>query len=234
MGTLALFRNFRIQAGQDCEQNLRKCYAEIEMDTQGHWEQVYGTKAATEVSWFRPHLDTSLSLVERVARDSNASIIDVGGGESTLIDDLIDKGYRNVTVLDISRTAIEHTQQRLAAASSDVNWLTGNILKVALPTHSYDVWHDRAVFHFLTEPVQRREYVRQVISAVKPGGHIIVGTFGLSGPKKCSGLDVMQYDADSLHAEFGGRFRLMESTEELHGTPFGTTQQFVYCYCIVE
>jgi SAM-dependent methyltransferase len=137
-------------------------------------------------------------------------------------------------VLDISRTAIEHTKKRLDSASRQVVWLIADITEAGLPTHFYDVWHDRAVFHFLTEPTQRLAYVRQVSSAVKPGGHVIVGAFGPEGPSKCSGLDVMRYDADSLHAEFGARFRLMESSKELHRTPFGTTQQFLYCYYIVE
>lgn len=206
----------------------------MQVDTQAHWERVYGTNAPTEVSWFRPHLETSLALVERVADDRSASIIDVGGGESTFVDDLIHRGYCNVTVMDISQTAIEHTRKRLDSASEQVAWLVADITRAGLPAHSYDVWHDRAVFHFLTEPEQRLAYVRQVASAVKPGGHVIVGTFGPEGPGKCSGLDVMRYDADSLHAEFGTHFRLIESSRELHDTPFGTTQQFLYCYCIVE
>ena len=203
------------------------------MDTQAHWERVYGTRAPTEVSWFRPHLETSLDLIERVAVDRSASIIDVGGGESTLVDDLIARGYRNVTVMDISQTAIEHSKKRLGSASQQVTWLIDDITQAELP-HSYDVWHDRAVFHFLTEPRQRVAYVRRVASAVKPGGHVIIAAFGPEGPSKCSGLDVMRYDADSLHAEFGARFRLMESSREPHRTPAGTTQQFLYCYCILE
>lgn len=205
----------------------------MEMDRQAHWERVYGTKAPTEVSWFRPHLESSLSLIDRVAGNRSASIIDVGGGESTLVDDLIGRGFRDVTVLDISRTAIEYTQKRLDSASQQVTWLIADITEAGLPAHSYDVWHDRAVFHFLTEPAQRLAYVRQVSSAVKPGGHVIVGAFGPEGPTKCSGLDVMRYDAKSLHKEFGARFRLMESSTELHPTPFGTTQQFLYCYFLV-
>jgi 2-polyprenyl-3-methyl-5-hydroxy-6-metoxy-1,4-benzoquinol methylase len=204
------------------------------MDTQSHWERVYDTKAPTEVSWFKPHLDTSLSLIERVAGDRSTSIIDVGGGQSTLVDDLIARGYSNVTVLDIARTAIEHAKQRLGSASDRVKWLIADITQTDLPARSYDVWHDRAVFHFLTEPEQRRAYVRQVAGAIKPGGHVIVGTFGPEGPNKCSGLDVMRYDADSLHGEFGSHFRLIESSRELHKTPFGSTQQFLYCYCVLE
>lgn len=206
----------------------------MKMETQSHWDRVYGSKAPNEVSWFRPHLEISLSLIERVAVDRSASIIDVGGGESTLVDDLIAGGYLNVTVMDIAQTAIEHTKNRLGLTSQLATWLVADITQADLPAQSYDVWHDRAVFHFLTEPAQRLAYVRQVASAVKPGGHIIVGTFGPEGPVKCSGLDVVRYDADSLHAEFGARFRLMETSKELHRTPFGTTQQFLYCYCIVE
>jgi SAM-dependent methyltransferase len=204
------------------------------MDTQEHWDRVYGTKAPTEVSWFSPHLETSLGLIQRVAPNRSMSIIDVGGGESTLVDDLIAEGYRNVAVVDISGTAIEHSKKRLGPSSDQVTWIIADITKAELPAHAYDVWHDRAVFHFLTERADRLEYVRRVASAVKPGGHVIIGAFGPEGPSKCSGLDVMRYDADSLHAEFGSHFRLMESSKELHRTPFGTTQQFLYCYCIVE
>ena len=203
-------------------------------DTQAHWERIYNTKAPNEVSWFRPHLETSLSLVERVTGDLSASIIDVGAGESTFVDDLIGRGYRNVTVVDISQTAIDHTRKRQGAAAEQITWLVADITQVRLPEHSFDVWHDRAVFHFLKDPALRLAYVQQVASAVKHGGHVIVGTFGPEGPEKCSGLDVMRYDAGSLHAEFGARFRLVESSKELHETPFGTTQQFLYCYCVVE
>ena len=204
------------------------------MDRQAHWESVYGKKAPTEVSWFRPHLDTSLSLIQRVASERSAAIIDVGGGESTLVDDLLSIGYDNLAVLDISRVAMEHTEQRLGSAGSLVKWLVGDITEIGLAKQAYDVWHDRAVFHFLTEADQRLAYVRQVAAAVKPGGHVIVGAFGLDGPSKCSGLDVARYDAGSLHGEFGTGFRLMESRQELHQTPFGTTQPFLYCYCRVE
>jgi len=203
------------------------------MDTQTHWERVYHTKAPTEVSWFRPHLDTSLALIERVTGERSASIIDVGGGESTLVDDLIARGYQNVTVMDIARTAIEHSKKRLGSPSRSVTWLVADILQTQFPGGSFDVWHDRAVFHFLTEPALRLAYVQLVASAVKPGGHVMVATFGPEGPKKCSGLDVMRYDSDSLYGEFGSRFRLIESLTELHQTPLGTIQQFLYCHCIL-
>jgi len=204
------------------------------MDTKGHWEAVYDAKAPTEVSWFSPHLQTSLSLIQQVAPQKSSSIIDVGGGESTLADDLISRAYQDVTVLDIAQTAIDKTRKRLGSAVNHIKWLVGDITRVTLPEHFYDVWHDRAVFHFLTRPAERRAYVNQVVSAVKTGGHVIVATFGPEGPQRCSGLDVLRYDADSLHDEFGPRFRLVESSKEIHQTPFGTTQQFLYCYCVLE
>ena len=201
------------------------------MDTRAHWENVYGTKAPDQVSWFRPHLQTSLALIERAVSDRSASIIDVGAGASTLVDDLIGAGYGNLTVLDISQAAIEVAKNRLGEASKSIQWLRADVTGGTFPAHAYDVWHDRAVFHFLTKPEERLAYVRNVAWAVKPGGHVIVSTFGPEGPEKCSGLDVMRYDAESLHQEFGSRFRLVESSKELHHTPFGTTQQFLYCHC---
>ena len=203
------------------------------MDSQRHWEKIYGEKAPNAVSWYRPHLKTSLSLIERVAsRDS--AIIDVGGGESTLVDDLLSHGYENVTVLDISQTAIEANKTRLGNVSERVQWLVADITRAELARSAYDVWHDRAVFHFLTAPNDREAYVRQAAHAVKLGGQVIVSTFGPEGPTKCSGLDVVRYDAESLHREFGVHFRLLESSKELHHTPFGTIQQFLYCHCRLE
>jgi len=203
------------------------------MDTQSHWDRIYTDKGPTAVSWYRPHLETSLSLIERVASTESA-IIDVGGGESTLVDDLLWHGFRNITVLDISQTAIEVNKKRLGERSDHVHWLVADITKAELPHSAYDVWHDRAVFHFLTRQNDRTSYVRQVANAVKLGGHVIVSTFGPEGPTKCSGLDVVRYDAESLHREFGVHFRLLESAKELHHTPFGTVQQFLYCHCKLE
>jgi 2-polyprenyl-3-methyl-5-hydroxy-6-metoxy-1,4-benzoquinol methylase len=204
------------------------------MDSQIHWETIYGTKAPDDFSWYRPHLELSLGLIRRAAPEHSASIIDVGGGESTLVDDLIEQGYQNITVLDISRIAIEKTQQRLGAASSHVRWQVADIANTQLERAAYNVWHDRAVFHFLTTPDARMAYVRQVANAVKHGGHVIVSTFGPEGPTKCSGLDVVRYDSETLHREFGVHFTLLDSSKELHRTPFGTVQQFLYCFCRVE
>ncbi len=205
------------------------------MDAQQHWEKVYHTKAPDQVSWFRPHLETSLALIERATQaDLSASIIDVGGGASTLVDDLIARGYPNITSLDISQAALDAAQTRLGKAAESVRWLHANVLQTSLPARSFDVWHDRAVFHFLTTPQERLAYVSTVAAALKPGGHVIVSTFGPEGPLKCSGLDVVRYDAEALHAEFGTRFRLVESSQEWHVTPFGTRQQFLYCRCVLE
>ena len=204
------------------------------MDTRTHWEKIYTTKAPDQVSWYRPHLETSIDLIERSISDRSAPIIDIGGGESTLVDDLLARGFQNVTVLDVSQVAIDATKQRLQQVAGRVHWVTADITQVQFHLAPYDVWHDRAVLHFLTAPEQRAAYVRQVARSVKAGGHVIVSTFGPEGPTKCSGLDVVRYDAESLHEEFGTRFRLVESSKELHETPFGTTQQFLYCYCRVE
>jgi 2-polyprenyl-3-methyl-5-hydroxy-6-metoxy-1,4-benzoquinol methylase len=204
------------------------------MDAKTHWEKVYTTKKPETVSWYRAHLETSLALIERAAHSQSASIIDIGGGESTLVDDLIAKGYEDITVLDVSQTALDVTKKRLGPLAERINWIVADITQAQLEPFAYDVWHDRAVFHFLTSNEQRADYVRKVMKAVKPGGHVIVSTFGPEGPTKCSGLEVMRYDAESLHEEFGLRFRLVESSKELHHTPFGTTQQFLYCYCRVE
>jgi 2-polyprenyl-3-methyl-5-hydroxy-6-metoxy-1,4-benzoquinol methylase len=204
------------------------------VDAKAHWDKIYTTKAPEALSWYRAHLDTSLTLIERAASARSASIIDVGGGESTLVDDLLRRGYRDLTVLDLSQTAIDVSRKRLGSDAKRVHWLVADIAEVHLQPGAYDLWHDRAVFHFLTTATQRVAYVRQVAHAVKRGGHVIVSTFGSHGPTKCSGLKVMRYDAGSLHGEFGARFHLVKSSKEVHHTPFGTTQQFLYCYCRIE
>ena len=179
-------------------------------------------------------MDTSLRLIEDATPDRGAAILDVGGGEATLVDDLLDRGYRHVSVLDVSTTALDVAKARLGERSAAVEWLCGDAAKFPFPRHHYDVWHDRAVFHFLTDPKDRAAYVRQVIQAVKPGGHVIVATFGPEGPTKCSGLDVVRYGPDALHDEFGASFRLLKHLTEIHQTPAGATQQFTYCYCKIS
>ena len=198
------------------------------MVSRQHWETVYRTKAVDAISWYRPHLETSLAMIERAVPDRDAGIVDIGGGEATLVDDLLARGYRQLSVLDISPAAIAVAQHRLGAAAVQVTWLADDILQVALPAQRFDLWHDRALFHFLTAAGQRARYVEQLAHALKPGGHAIIATFGPQGPGQCSGLDTVRYDAASLQRELGPRFALVEHATELHHTPFGTTQQFVY------
>jgi 2-polyprenyl-3-methyl-5-hydroxy-6-metoxy-1,4-benzoquinol methylase len=201
------------------------------VDPRQHWENVYRSKQPTEVSWYRPHLEVSLELIEGAAPNRDACIIDVGAGESTLVDDLLERGYRNVHAMDLSATALEVAKSRLGARASAVDWICGDVLTFDFAPHRYDVWHDRAVFHFLTDAESRAAYVRQVARAVKAGGHVIVATFGPEGPTRCSGLSVIRYGPEALHDEFGAAFRLVEHRSELHRTPAGATQQFTYCYC---
>jgi SAM-dependent methyltransferase len=200
------------------------------MDARSHWEQVYATKDPEQVSWFRPHLERSLELIERAAPHRAASIVDVGAGQSTLLDDLLALGYGNITVLEISPTAMEALKERVGQAGRAIQWICGNVTEAVLPEASFDLWHDRALFHFLTEAEQRRSYVERVKRALKPGGSLIVSTFGPSGPERCSGLAAMRYDALSLGSEFGDRFRLVESSLDLHETPSGAVQQFLSCW----
>ena len=201
------------------------------MQTKEHWEKVYSTKAATQVSWFQEHAAMSLQLITRHNVPLSAAIIDVGGGASTLVDDLLDAGYRQITVLDLSGAALATAQARLGERASLVQWREANVLEVELPAQGFDVWHDRAVFHFLTTEQERQAYVQQVLRAVKPGGLVIVATFAEDGPTQCSGLPVMRYDANDLHTQFGAPFATLGHEKESHMTPGGNEQKFVYCFC---
>jgi ubiquinone/menaquinone biosynthesis C-methylase UbiE len=201
------------------------------MQSKDHWEKVYTTKATDAVSWFQPHADLSLGLIEATGVSHDAAIIDVGGGASTLVDDLLANGYTDLSVLDLSAAALAAAQKRLGSRAAKVQWIEADVTKADLPAKRFDVWHDRAVFHFLTSAEDRAAYVQTVFRAVKPGGHVIVATFAEDGPNQCSGLPVMRYRADELHAEFGEAFSLLSHRKEAHHTPSGTVQQFVYCYC---
>ncbi len=201
------------------------------VDRQQHWETVYGNKAVDRVSWFQQHAASSLRLIQNCA-DTDAHIIDVGGGASVLVDDLLGAGFRNLTVLDLAESALAVSRARLGARAQLVQWIAADITRADLPEAHYDVWHDRAVFHFLTDPADRERYVEQVLKSVKPGGHVIVAAFGPGGPLQCSGLDVVRYAPDTLHAEFGAPFRLLGHETETHHTPTGGEQEFVYCYCV--
>ena len=201
------------------------------MQAKDHWEHVYATKPTDAVSWYQAHADLSLRLIRGTGVPATASIIDVGGGASTLVDDLLAHGYSALSVLDLSAHALAAAKARLGARADAVTWLEADVTSACLPVHAYDVWHDRAVFHFLTTAAEREAYVERVLRSVKPGGHVIVATFAEDGPTQCSGLPVMRYSADDLHAEFGSPFSLLQHEKETHQTPFGTLQSFVYCYC---
>jgi ubiquinone/menaquinone biosynthesis C-methylase UbiE len=201
------------------------------MQSKDHWEKVYTTKATDTVSWFQPHADVSLDLIKATGVSRDAAIIDVGGGASTLVDDLLANGYTDLSVLDLSAAALAAAQRRLGSRAARVQWIEADVTKADLPAGRFDVWHDRAVFHFLTSAEDRAAYVQAVFRAVKPGGHVIVATFAEDGPNQCSGLPVMRYRADELHAEFGEAFALLNHQKEAHHTPSGKVQQFVYCYC---
>ena len=201
------------------------------MSDRKHWNAIYTTKTPEDLSWFRPHLDRSLAFVEAANLSRDAAIIDVGGGTSTLVDDLLDRGFTNVTVLDLSDAALEAARARLGERSSRVRWLCADVTEARLPERAYDFWHDRAVFHFLRDPAARARYVTAVRRSVKPGGHVVVATFGRHGPEKCSGLEVMRFSPESLHAEFGSDFARISDATEMHETPRGAEQEFVYCYC---
>lgn len=201
------------------------------MNSREHWDKVYATKGPAEVSWFRPHLERSIAFLEAANVGLGASVIDVGGGASTFVDDLLDRGYGNVTVLDLSQQALDSARARLGERASRVRWICADVTMAPLEAAAYDFWHDRAVFHFLRDRLARERYVANVRRALKPGGHIVVATFGPHGPEKCSGLEVMRYSAEELHAEFGSEFARLASATERHVTPWGTEQEFVYCYC---
>lgn len=201
------------------------------MQSSDHWEHVYQTKGPDGVSWFQEHARHSLELIRETGVSPGASIIDVGGGASTLVDDLLNEGHSPITVLDLAGAALKTAQGRLGARAGAVTWLAGDVTRLELPVHAYDVWHDRAVFHFLTSAQEREAYVRAVLRAVKPGGHVIVATFADDGPTQCSGLPVVRYSPGELHAQFGAPFALLRHDREVHHTPFGTTQQFIYCMC---
>jgi SAM-dependent methyltransferase len=203
-------------------------------DLKGHWESVYRAKAPSEVSWYQQEARLSLDLIRRVAPDRGAPIVDVGGGASTLVDGLLDAGYQAVTVLDLAPTALVLAQQRLGLAAARVRWIESDVLTAALPSGGYAIWHDRAVFHFLTDASDRARYVAQTLRAVREGGYVIVASFGPEGPSRCSGLPVQRYSPTAMHAEFGAGFRLLDSVREDHRTPAGVTQAFVYCLCRIE
>jgi len=201
----------------------------LSFDLRRHWENVYSQKSPEEMSWYEPHLATSVDWIRDAASDSSASIIDVGGGASTLVDDLYVEGFRSLTVLDVSANALARSQNQLGARADSIRWITGDVIHCSLPLASFDIWHDRAVFHFLTDQAERDAYVHRVKSTLKPAGQIILATFSTRGPRSCSGLPVSRYDAASIQEQFGPEFQLTKSVTTIHHTPAGGSQESLYC-----
>lgn len=195
-------------------------------DRQQHWERVYESRRFTDVSWYQALPKRSLALIDAsgVARDE--AIIDVGGGASTLVDHLVDRGYQEITVVDLSASGLAQAQARLGSAADKVRWVCSDVTEFR-PERAYSLWHDRAVLHFLTDAADRQRYVEVLKSALPPGGHVVLATFGPEGPLKCSGLDVRRYSVEMMHELLGPEFELHDQDLEYHATPSGSTQQFL-------
>jgi SAM-dependent methyltransferase len=192
-----------------------------------HWENVYSTKGEREVSWFQDTPSISLELIRSVGATRHSAIVDMGGGASRLVDALVDEGYRAVTVLDLSESALAAAEARLGQAAAGVTWIVADVVRWR-PRQRYDVWHDRAAFHFFTDAADRTGYVACLREALRPGGHAIIATFALDGPERCSDLPVVRYDAASLGNVLGDAFNLVETRRHDHHTPMGSTQRFQF------
>ncbi|MEQ1580083.1 MAG: class I SAM-dependent methyltransferase [Steroidobacteraceae bacterium] len=197
-------------------------------DRTSHWQTVYSTKQPDSVSWFAPHLGSSLDLLKAAGLSETSRVIDVGAGASTLIDDLLDFGVKSITALDISEAALAVARSRLGDRASQVQWLPVDILKAQLSPGSYDLWHDRAALHFLTDPADAARYVEIACAALANGGHAVIGGFGKEGPTQCSQLPVTQREPEDLARLFGPRFSLVQSRHEIHQTPWGSPQSFAF------
>ena len=197
------------------------------LDAKNHWEELYHSTSPGKVSWYQENPATSLDFIEKTGLPKEAPILDVGSGASTLVDQLLLRGYRNLALLDVSARALMLTRQRLGGKATDVAWHHGDVTRYSLP-EQYSLWHDRAAFHFLVDPSDRRAYVTSLRQGLRPQGHLILATFAVGGPTRCSGLDVTQYDTQKITTELGQDFRLIETLEELHQTPAGVEQLFSY------
>ena len=193
-----------------------------------HWDKIYNTKAENELSWFQPYPKTSMEFIALFNLPVGANIIDIGGGDSHFVDALLDRGFQNIYVLDISITAIERAKQRLGEKASKVNWIVADITEFE-PSVQFDFWHDRAAFHFLTTEGKIYKYVSIAEGAIRKNGYLILGTFSETGPGKCSGLDVKQYSESSMSARFEIAFDRIKCIQENHKTPFNTVQNFLFC-----
>ena len=199
------------------------------MSRREHWEQVYSSKPPDRLGWYKPRLQTSLDWITELSLGANAPIIDVGGGASTLVDDLLGRGYSAITVLDLAAPALQLIKARLGEKSSTVTLLCGDVTEIELGENAFELWHDRAVFHFLTDAGDRDRYRANLCRALRPGGHVIIGTFAPGAPPRCSGLPVQRYDLDLLHETLGDAFELRRHQQEMHVTPGGVEQLYLYC-----
>ena len=200
----------------------------MNISEQQHWDKLYSTKAGDEVSWFQPYPKTSMEFVELFNLPLNANIIDIGGGDSHFADAMLDKGYENIYVLDISANAIERAKQRLGTKASKVHWIISDVTEFE-PSVQFDFWHDRAAFHFLSTEDRIYKYVSIAENAIKKDGYLILGTFSENGPTKCSGLEIKQYSKASMSARFEVGFDRIKCIQENHTTPFDTVQNFLFC-----
>jgi 2-polyprenyl-3-methyl-5-hydroxy-6-metoxy-1,4-benzoquinol methylase len=198
-----------------------------ELNRQAHWQRVYKEKGENQVSWFQERPTISLELIEAAGLDRSSAIIEIGGGASRLVDVLGETGYRDLTVLDVSESAVSIAKMRLGERAAMVKWIVADVTQWQ-PTRSYDLWHDRAAFHFLTDESDRSAYIDRLTKAVRPGGHAIIGTFALDGPERCSGLPVVRYDATQLSATLTPAFALVDMRRDDHKTPWGAIQHFQF------
>ena len=208
---------------------MKKTHNDANHSDVKHWDEIYSTKSSQQVGWYTPHLETSIKWITELNLATEDPVIDVGGGVSTLVDDLLIAGYKELTVLDLSESAISLTRKRLGTLSSSVTWVKGDVTKVELPSQHFKLWHDRAVFHFLIDKEQQKRYKDALLDALKVDGYFIIGTFSLEGPPQCSGLPVQRYTSEILCSTFGKEFQLKRHQHEIHRTPSGVEQAYVYC-----
>jgi SAM-dependent methyltransferase len=194
-----------------------------------HWESIYSKNAPSSLSWFQEHPDCSIRLIRNQAGSKSAGIIDAGGGASTLVDHLLLAGFSNLTVLDLSPAALDVSKARLGSAAHGIRWIAGNILSCELPEKAFEIWHDRAVFHFLATEAERTAYTERVLRSLKPGGFLILAAFAGDGPERCSGLPVVRYTPEALAEALGSRFELLCHEDDFHRTPSGMVQHFIFC-----
>lgn len=204
------------------------------MTRRDHWQSVYTSKAPDAVSWYRPHLERSLVWLDAMQLARGARLVDIGGGASTWVDDVLARGFESVTVLDIADAALAHPRARLGAEAHRVDWVVADATDVPFADESVDLWHDRAVFHFLTDPRERSRYLAGLRRCVRPGGAVIIGTFAPDGPERCSGLPVRRYSPEQIVAALGPGWALRDRATETHETPWGATQHFAWACCVRE